>query len=454
MRRRAILLRGLPVALALCGCGGSGSTAPDLLWVVFDTTRADHLSCYGYGRETTPTVDALAARGLRMENAFAHSSLTPISAASFLTGRLPVDHEIRSLFMVGEERLAADTPTFFEHLWAEGYATGGFVSAPPMGSRYGFERGYDRFDDRVDRKSVARGGGNAYQRRGDATTEAALAWLGEVGPNRSQPIGTFVHFFDAHDAALVPPRKFLKDWMSTEIPRDLDRRGHWRDLAEPAHRIELYDAELRFQDDQVARLLGELEGHDRLDDTLVCFLADHGEGLGDHGFWTHGLLYQEQLRVPWVLAGPGVPPGVVQARVRLVDVVPTLGALMGLATVRDRAVEGESILPLLHGGGGPARNLYAEVRHAPGDSLGRDQRMFSRTLGDWKYIHRPEAASELYDLVTDPAEERNVVAENPDVVEALDELLIPQMDAGQRSFHELSDLSPETLEMLRELGYL
>lgn len=441
--------------LALTGCSGESVGAdPDLLWVVFDTTRADHLSCYGYERETTPTVDALAADGLRMENAFAQSSLTPISAASFLTGCLPADHEVRSLYMVGQERLSVDTPTLFEHLQGEGYSTGGFVSAPPMGSRYGFDRGYDRFDDRIDKRLVARGGGNAFQRRADHTTKAALDWISEVAPNKAKPMATFVHFFDAHDASLVPPREFLGEWMTVPVPADLESRKHWRELKAPQNRIELYDAELRFQDEHFAQLLSRLDQLGRLDNTLVCFLADHGEGLGDHDFWTHGLLYQEQLHVPWILSGPGVPSGaVIEARVRLIDVLPTLAELLGIER-RDWEsddVDGESIFPLLLTVPEIPRSLYAEVRHAQGDSLGRDAELFTGTLGDWKLIHSPSGGDQLFDLVTDPTETRSVSEDEPETVRALVEWMQAEMSATPR---ELTDLSPETVEMLRELGYL
>lgn len=124
----------------LCGCTPQAGPPPNLLMVAFDTTRADHLSCYGYRRETSPTVDALAEGGLLCEATFAPSSLTSVSASTFLTGVLPTRHGVRSLFLVGQESIAPDIPTLAERMEQAGYDTAGFVSAPPIGARCGLGR--------------------------------------------------------------------------------------------------------------------------------------------------------------------------------------------------------------------------------------------------------------------------------------------------------------------------
>jgi len=135
-------------ALALvAGCGREPAQPRNLLLVVLDTTRADHLSCYGHERRTTPTIDALAGAGARFEAAFSQSSLTPVSAASFLTGTWPHRTGVRSLFVVGSETLSGEVPSLFELLRASGRRTAAFVSAKPMGRQYGLDRGFELYDD-------------------------------------------------------------------------------------------------------------------------------------------------------------------------------------------------------------------------------------------------------------------------------------------------------------------
>ena len=445
--------------LLLAACAPAPDVArPSLLLVVFDTTRADHLSCYGHHKPTTPTVDRLAAGGLRLDSAWAQSSLTPVSAATFLTGSLPYRHGIRSLFTVGGEVLADDVPTLAELLASEGYATAGFVSAAPMGSRYGLGRGFEVYDDRVSRGAAQReelGLASAYQRRADATCDRALAWLTERLDAADEPFFLTVHFFDAHDPTLVPPRAFLERWLSFPLPADLDRRGHLREVKAPNRRIELYDAEIRYQDDQLARLVSELERADRLDDTVVCVVADHGEGLGDHDFWTHGLLWSEQLRVPWILHGPGVPIGAVwKERVRLVDLLPTVVELLDVPLPPHASPDGRSILALPRSPEPEPREVYAEAHHAPDDGLGRDPRLYSLTVGRWKYVHRPDVEQhELYDLAQDPGELTNMHASDHPVARTLRaELEARGAVSGVGASPER--LADETLEMLRELGYL
>ena len=244
---------------------------------------------------------------------------------------------------------------------------------------------------------------NPNQRRADATTDSVLAWLESHARER---FGLLVHFFDAHDATLVPPRAFLEGRVSFPLPRALDKAGNLAgasgapDIAAgPAlDRIELYDAEIAFMDAQLARILAQLRKAGVLENTLVVVIGDHGEGLGQHDFWTHGLLYQEQLRVPLVLAGPGVPKGVVvRDRVRMVDLLPTLVDLLDLGP--KEVPDGVSLTRLLEGqADAQPRELYAEVHHAERDFLGRDPAMFTIAIGSWKYVHRSGGRRELYDL--------------------------------------------------------
>ena len=449
---RGVLLVLCSVLLAACGGGEAGS--PNLLFVVFDTTRADHLTPYGSARDTSPHVAALAERGLLCRSAWAHSSLTSISSASFLTGTLPPQHGVRSLFGTVDAMLSDDVTTLAERLQTAGWRTAAFISAPTIDGRYGFRRGFDVWGQGSatgGNRRAAQGLGNAHQRRADETTDEALEWL---RGDADGPFAMLVHYFDAHDATLVPPREFLEAHVSFPLPPDLDEIGHLTREEDPARRIELYDAEIRWMDFQFGRLLGQLEDDGRLENTLVVFLADHGEGLGQHGFWTHGLLWSEQLHVPLVFAGPGVPRAErLDADVRLVDVLPTIAELFDLPLGADLA--GASILELVGGDAElPPRPLYAEVRHTQGDFLGRNAELYSLTVGRWKYVSRPTRGEDaLFDLEQDPGETVNRIEQEPRVAAELAAQLAA-LGAAASGGASLEGVDPARLEELRALGYV
>ena len=461
-----LAVRGAWLALVFAVAACTGETAappPNLLLFVLDTTRADHLGCYGRTGQTSPAIDALAAQGVRFDNALAPSSLTPVSAGSVLTGASPFRHGVRSLFVVGRHRLAEGVTSLAQVLGERGWATAAFVSARPMGSQYGLDRGFDEYADALEqhaRRNRRLGLANPYQRRADETAGLALEWLAR---HAGAPFFLMVHFFDAHDPTLIPPRAFLAERVSFALPDDLDRagnlagRGGAPDLldAPPAERVALYDAEIAYMDQQVARILAALERRGLLDHTLVAVIGDHGEGLGQHDFWTHGLLYEEQLRVPLILRGPGIPRGkVVAARVRLVDLAPSLAELSGVS-VWPGVSDGRSFAPLLRGVEEEReRTVYAEVHHDAQDFLGRDAQMYALTLDRWKYIHRPASGRhELYDLAEDPGELENLYREDhPRAQQLLSALQGLGAITGYTAPRD--EMSPEQLEALRSLGYV
>ena len=477
-QRNETRVRGLSgllgVAALALGLGACGQKAPglerNLLFVVFDTTRADHLSTYGYLRSdptlgpTSPNLDALAARGARFDGARSVSSLTPVSAASFLTGELPTKTAVRSLFLFSKLPLAKDVTTLAELLADSGRRTAGFVSAPPIGSHYGFERGFDVFDDEVKghaEKLRAQKVGNAFQRRSDETTDRALAWLEAADDG---PFGLFVHYFDAHDPSLVPPRSYLAERVSFELPEDLDERGHLAELfdgAAPgqggpraADLIELYDAEIEYMDAQLGRLFSSLAASGRLDNTLVVLIADHGESLGQHDFWTHGLMWDEELRVPLILAGPGVPAGrEVSDLVSLVDLVPSLADLLGLEP--PAGIHGRSFAPLLEPGATlPPRPVFSEVHNSPDDRTGRPAAQFAVTALPWKLIVEPGRDPRLFDLAADPGELTDLWTPEHPAARALGAALAGSGLVTGAQLPGLDELDEAEREMLEKLGYL
>jgi len=443
---RSRLLAGSLLLALVPACGEPGAApGPNLLLVIFDTTRADHLGCYGGMAETSPTVDALAARGTRFDEALSQSSLTPVSATSVLTGSYPTHHGVRSLFTVGHQTMDDGITPLAELLDARGIDTAAFVSAMPMnGKKYGLARGFGVYSDEPGRdveRAKQLGLPNAGQRRADDTTELALQWLdGRAG----RRFGMLVHYFDAHDSTLVPPARFLAGRMTIPPPGVPPTE---------VQRIALYDAEIAFMDRELGRLLDRLKELGELDDTVVVVIGDHGEGLGQHGFWTHGLLWHEQLRVPLVLAGPGIPKGrLVADRVRLVDLLPTLVDLLDLPDTGQR--DGSSLSELLIGGHDPApRELYAEVHHAEYDFLNRDAAIVSITLGKWKYVHGSSGAHQLYDLEADPGETQNLFSEDHPQLPAL-RARLAELGALDHVRVSTEGMDPEDIETLRNLGYI
>ncbi len=453
-RPRRVRLAPIVMSFALCGLSACHSGAEDsarpknLLLFVFDTTRADYLGCYGNQAADTPASDSLAESGSLFEAAYSQSSLTPVSASSFLTGLWPYKTGVRSLFAISEDVLDASAVTLADHLSQRGLATGAFVSAVPMGKKYGLNRGFERYDER--RPDLVAGCGNAFQRRGEQTVDAALEWL---DTQVDQSFFAMVHLFDCHDLTLAPPREFLKSRVDFKLPPDTETPCVLRGASD-AQKIELYAAEVAFMDAQLARILERLDRLGMREDTLVAIVADHGEGLGDHDAWTHGWLWGEQLRVPLILSGPGVPRGRVLERVRLVDLVPTLLELFNAPAPEN--IDGTSLLALMGADSAAsnsnAREVYAEVHHADGDFLGREQEMYSLTRDSWKLIYLPSHGEHrLYDLDADPAERNNLYSADHPVAMELSSIL-----ESRRGDYVVdpSRLSDEEREGLERLGYL
>ncbi len=444
------------LALLLAACGGGGGRPdaagrPVVVLVTLDTTRADHLGCYGSPVEgISPRLDALAAEGVRFDAAYAQAAVTPVSHASIFTGLYPYHHGLRVMHGTQQNRLDPAQVTLAEVLREVGYETGAFVSAFPVTEYFGFDQGFDEFDadfdtstGRVGVKGVVNTG--AAQRTAGETTDRALAWIEE----REGPFFVWLHYFDPHDETVVPPPEDLPGFRMEGPEREWRRR--------------LYDLEITYMDRELGRVFDALRERGLWDDAVVVVTADHGEGLGDHDWWTHGVLYQEQVRVPLVLRAPGLPAGSsVPATVRTIDIVPTVAELAGLGAGDLPPVDGVSLVPLARGDvQGLDLSAYADsVNTMNYASVGggvdrKNDLLFAIVLdGRWKYIHHLKfpRQSELYDLREDPKELRNVIAERPGIVQRANQALkaVPFMPYTQL---ELEDTPEEVLRKLRELGY-
>lgn len=427
----------------------------NVLLVTLDTTRVDRVSAYGYGVETTPNLDALARDGVRFERAVVPASVTPVSHATILTGLDPYHHGLRVFYGPVGHFLSAEHATLATRLSRAGWATGGFVSALPASERFGLDQGFATFrsgiDDQVLTSDPAkrtpkdgrwqRRAVGAAQRRADATTSEALAWLATV----ERPWLMWVHYFDAHDPTLIPPEEATRAF---SLPPEDERRY-----------FDAYDAELHYMDAHLGTLLAAIAERGESEQTIVVVISDHGQGMGDHGWNQHRLLYQEQIAAPLVLRHPGGPRGlVVTTLARAADLAPTILDLLGMPTSPS---DGRSLAPAMRGEPAPAAIAYAEALntldvHAPA-KLPAHQKdlLFVASDGDWKLIHHynEPANDELYHLVRDPRELENVRDAHP---EQREQLLDWLRRSGAMSIEQVepgAPMDPEMREQLEALGY-
>src|SRR4029079_6784687 len=269
----------------------------NVLLITNDTVRADHVGAYGYSRAATPTTDRLAREGIRFDDATSQAPLTGPAHAALLTGQYPARLSVRDN---ATTPLPQDTRTLAELFKARGYGTGGFVGAFILGPEYGFGKGFDTFDAAFAQFNA--GMKLQAQRRGGEVVDAAVKWL----RGGAEPFFAWVPLYDAH-TPYDPPPPFRTRFAAA-----------------------LYDGEIAYVDSCIAKIVAALEQNGQLDHTAVAVVADHGEGLGDHGEAEHGLfLYDSVLRVPWILRLPNrdMAGSVVATQVRSIDVAPTLASI-------------------------------------------------------------------------------------------------------------------------------
>jgi arylsulfatase A-like enzyme/Flp pilus assembly protein TadD len=346
------------------------SPPPDILLITIDTLRADALGFAGNRKASTPVLDRLAGQGRVFTGAHAHNVVTLPSHANILTGLYPYQHGVRDNTGF---RLPETVPTLATVLRGAGYATGAFVGAYPLDSRFGLDRGFDVYDDRTTRGS----GGEAFsmtERRGDEVVAAALSWW---NARRGKPRFLWVHLFDPH------------------APYDAPEPFGSRFAKDP------YLGEVAATDSFLAPLLGPLLDGGKEPPCLVVVTADHGESLGEHGEATHGLFaYEATLKVPLVVWGPRVVQGRDGRPARHVDIFPTIVQAAGAKAPAGASRPGRSLLapPGKEGSDSYFESLSATLNRgwAPLRGLLRKER---------KYIALP--LPEAYDLASDPKEERN-----------------------------------------------
>ena len=429
-RLRLVALAIAAILFFVAACAGEqtrhagASEDASILLITADTLRADHVGAYG-SQVRTPAIDGLARDGVLFENAITPAVMTLPSHASILTGTYPPTHGIRDN---GDYRLAASALTLAEVLRARGFRTGAVVSSFVLDSMFGLEQGFDVYDDAL---PLRRPNETFFpERHAFAVTDSALRFIEGAGQAR---FFLWAHYFDPHFPYVAP------EAFSAQYPKS----G--------------YAAEVAYLDAELGRLLAGLRARGLMEKTLVVFVADHGEGLSDHGEESHGVfLYDETARVPLIVSfPPRLPAGrKVKGVVRTVDIMPTILDLAGIALPEvAEPAQGISLQPLIDGKGesdaGPA---YSEAM-VPLLMYGWSPLTFIRD-SRYKYIQAPRP--ELYDLLADPGETKNLVAARTDVAADFRARLEALKKDVTRSATAAETLSPdpEVEAKLRSLGYV
>ncbi|NIM06164.1 MAG: sulfatase-like hydrolase/transferase [Armatimonadetes bacterium] len=414
------------------------SGSPNILVILVDALRRDHLGAYGYDLPISPNLDELAEDSIVFENAFAQSHSTFLSVPSLFTSLFPLEAAKKTL---GFFSLREEVVTLAERLSRAGYLNAAFSVNAFVHPDYGFSQGFNTFFQKND--IVA-----------EELTDEMLSWL-EKHPRR--PFFIYMHYMDPH-SPYTPPEEFRAKFVPQDYrpPRKIISRARCRDLKrlmrvgfefreeDQAFIKALYDAEIASADRHIGRMLERLRQMDLYDDTVILLLADHGEEFWDHGDLEHGrTLYDEIIRVPLLLklpASAGRKGERVSDIVELLDVHPTLMELTGLPPTP--GIRGKSLLEV----------DSSEHRWGYAEALG------IRTLREdgWKLIDKPDPdQDELYNLKEDPAETRNLIAKHPKIAIKLRSHMVDLTQVEEPPKAEAyKPLDPKTEKRLRALGYI
>lgn len=391
----------------------------NVVLITLDTVRADHLHCYGYEKIKTPNIDGLAATGVLFEKAVAQAPLTQPSHASMFTGTNPNVNHVRNN---GGFALQPSSVTMATILQKHGWNTAGYVSATVLKRVFGLSQGFATYDDQMPQTGT---GTETAARPANVTVDHAIEWL---NAQSDKPFFLWLHLYDAHQP-YHPPPQFLRSY-----PGDP------------------YDAEIAFEDRELGRFLDAVRQKSPANKILVVLLSDHGQSLGQHGEYEHGIfLYDSTVRIAWIMAGPGVPAGVqVQQQAREIDLLPTVLDLLGGRA--SSSVQGTSLVPAFFGKSVPSTYSYEETL-CPKINMGWSELRGIHTA-HWMYIRAPRP--ELYNLDQDPDELNNVIDSHPREYRELDAQLkkLGRLGSSGTETLTVSNMDRRTMEQLESLGYV
>jgi len=441
-------VRALAALLVVLGTGcssGSDIEGPEnLVLISIDTLRPDFLGSYGYEGDSSPTLDALAREGVLFETAVTVSPWTLPAHASLFTGLNPGRHGVSGEDMA----LSEAVPTLAEILSSHGFATTGIVNSHYLSERYALGRGFDTW---------------RYVVEFPSPLEPSLveSWAKEwIAGEPARPFFLFLHFYDTHsdyrslpeyEALFAEPYTGPIDGSTNQLI-GIRKRGVKLRQEDRARLGSLYAAGIRQLDDGIARILEALEDAGLLEHTLLVVTSDHGEEFAEHGGVLHGRTqYEEVMRIPLLLRGPGLPRGVrVSETASLIDVLPTVLGQLGVET--PEGLDGLDLAPSWSGESLPQRTVFGGADHDPK----LPNAASSARRGALKLVYdRRLKASTLYDLAADPGETRDARSDHPQAASelraALDAFRAERPVADPVRLEALAD---DTLQQLEALGYV
>jgi arylsulfatase A-like enzyme len=368
------------------------TSARNLIFILVDTLRSDHLRCYGYSREISPNIDYLAEKGILFENSLAQSSWTKPSFTSIMTANHPTSVGITGM----NDAVIDNITTVTELLKKEGYYTVAFISNPYLGREHGFAQGFDEYH------TVFPTNLSVAKINADELNEEVFKWLDK---NKNKKFFLLIFYLDPH-TPYAPPEPY--DKLFSAVSRVSENL--WKEkISNPSKDylnalINLYDGEIRFFDHELGKLFERLKKLNLWEKSLIAFNADHGEEFYDHFWWQHNhTLYEELLRVPLIIYGPGLPEGIrVKAPIQHIEIFPTLFDLLGLD--QSDTFTGQSATSLIKNPDKEINKLSYHETYMPGKE-------FIAARGTkWKIIFNVgKNTYQFFDLKNDPLEKKDLL---------------------------------------------
>jgi arylsulfatase A-like enzyme len=453
----------------------------NLILITVDCLRADHLSCLGYSKKTTPNLDYFASTGTLFSQAISVGNWTPPSFTAILTSTFPLMHG-------GWFDISNRGVTLAQVLKEHGYHTAAFPSNPWLSSYFGYHRGFDTFDDSTSKTTPKN-----PLRRPKALVKRIIGTKGKLfdfllqiylvifshplGRNLTKKVISslpdnpsnfflWMHYMDLHEP-YFPHRRIVSPF----------ERYHFSKLSYKAIRnpgslsprelnevIDLYDASISYVDEMIGSLFHTLKRSNILDNTFVVITADHGQQFMEHGYCLHGgfHLYDEVVHVPLIIIGPGLPGQVISQQVSLLDLAPTI--LDMLEIEKPKAFLGNSLLPLITGNKVQPGDLQAisetdstidPAQPRPREALlqlDAHQRVVSFRTRKWKYIYNERGQDELYHLENDPKETQNIIDAEPDIATELRTKIMAHIEFEGRSTPGETELIKAKIRKLKAGG--
>ena len=447
----------------------------DIALITIDSLRYDHLGCYGYERDTSSNIDQLAENAHQFLNAFAHAGMTRASFPTILTSSY-------TNMYGGYDRITEGRTLVSEVLTQAGYSTAGFHSNLFLCADFGYQRGFDTFyDSKTDPSFVAKlrqfiktnlnqdsilynflqrlydtteknaglNVGSSYV-KADEITDRSTEWVTKTEADSSDRF-LWTHYMDVHHP-YVPPEEYQLEFRDTPISdrRSIKLRRKMLEAPEEITEneqqdlIDLYDAEIRFTDHEIGRLINTIEDSWG-EDTIILITADHGEEFYEHGQYSHNTIHDEGIHVPLILSADG--SGVYDEMVGLIDVSPTIADYAGCDSPDN--FYGSSLKPLIENGEWSRDHVIGDW----GGSEGKPDRIFYRDK-DWKYMNNQED-EKIYHLETDPAEKDDIISQDPAILSEIR----GKIEAHRKQVTETSmdidevEMDDEVEERLEKLGY-